>query len=61
MTDLDRLLNAFDTAVQSGHGYLPTRRAIVDHVSRIEAERDALRTALAETRTAMADDMGPLV
>lgn len=57
MNDLDRLLDALTTAAETGHGYLPARRAVVEHVARIAAERDALRKALRE----VGDDLGPLV
>ena len=46
MTALDPLLDAFTTAAETGHGYLAARRAVVEYVQRIAAERDMLRKAM---------------
>lgn len=54
MVTLDALLDALTTAAETGHGYLAARRAVVEYVQRIAAERDMLRKSLRET----ADDFG---
>lgn len=57
MTNLDSLLDTLTTAAETGHGYVPARRAVVEYVQRIAAERDMLRKSLRET----ADDLGRMV
>jgi len=55
--ELCRLLDMLTTAAETGHGYLPARRAIREYVEQVIAERDALRKALRST----VDDLGPLI
>lgn len=55
MTALDSLLDALTTAAETGHGYLAARRAVVEYVASIAAERDMLRKAMKEVAADLAD------
>ena len=57
MATLDTLLDAMTTAAETGHGYLPARRAVTEHVAMIAAERDALRKALDDAKLLLMDDL----
>jgi hypothetical protein len=54
---LDGLLDALTQAAETGHGYLPARRAVVEHVERLRAQVLALRRAI----ESVSDDMGRLL
>lgn len=54
---LDNLLDALTKAAETGHGYVPARRAIVEHVERLQARILELRRAI----DSVSDDMGRLL
>ncbi len=55
MNAIDSLLDALTTAAETGHGYLAARRAVVEYVQRIAAERDMLKKAMREVADDLAD------
>ena len=55
MDRLDQLLDALTTAAETGRGYPQARKAVVEYVASIAAERDALKKAMKEVAADLAD------
>ena len=53
---LDQLLDAMTTAAETGHGYLPARRAVTEHVAKIAADLETERRKVAHY-TKLTNDM----
>lgn len=45
--NLDQLLDALTKAAETGHGYLPARRAVTEHVAEIAADFETERRKVA--------------